>query len=217
MEAMIDNGEEWMAPLLEFRNWLVDTQDPSKKHLYRDVRRRSGQVQTWGENNDKLIWGPYKFEVRQEILRRLLVIQRSLQDSGDSDMELISPGELQEIRRLWRTELGDWEDTLPQIFREVFERDLAWTQNDEAVFDEESGALLDAICEQHDVPPSLVRELVNIEVELSGLARRSNIFKRIEATFSKDWRSESAVFEALNLQFDPSGEEDELEEAEHAV
>lgn len=213
MEAMIDNGEEWMAPLLELRNWLVETQDPARKHLYRDPRRRSGKVQMWGDNLDKVIWGPYKFEVRQEILRRLLTIQRILQDDEGQDVELISAGELHEIRRLWRTELGDWEDTVPRIFREVFGRDLAWQHNDEAVFDDESGKLLEAACKEHGVPAALVRELITIELDVSGLARRSNVFKRIEGALAKDWRSEDEIFEALNMQFG-LGED---EEAGHAV
>lgn len=217
MQAMIDNGEEWMAPLLEFRDWLVETQEPTKKHLFRDVRRRSGHVQMWGDDNDKVIWGPYKFEVRQEILRRLLTIQKEIQDDEDQDVELISPAELQEIRRLWKTELGDWEDTLPKLFREVFGRDLAWVQNDEAVFDEQSGELLEAACEEHGVPSSLVRELINIELELSGLARRSNIFKRIEGTLAKEWRSEGEIFEALNMQFGLDDEDEEAKEAGHVV
>ena len=31
MEGLIDNGEDWMLPLLEFRDFLAETQDPEKK------------------------------------------------------------------------------------------------------------------------------------------------------------------------------------------
>ena len=31
MEAMIDKGEDWMMPLLEFRDFLAATQDPREE------------------------------------------------------------------------------------------------------------------------------------------------------------------------------------------
>ncbi|MFN8059562.1 MAG: hypothetical protein U0Q12_10385 [Vicinamibacterales bacterium] len=57
MEAMIENGEEWMTPMLEFRDYLVTTQDPAQKRCIRDIRR-DGRVYLWGENKEKVIWGP---------------------------------------------------------------------------------------------------------------------------------------------------------------
>src|SRR6185437_5370779 len=117
MEAMIENGEEWMAPMLDFRDWLVTTQDPAQKRGIRDIRRRDGRVHFWGEQKDKVIWGPYKFIFRQEILRRILRAQCSVQGTGpDRDMALITMAELEEIRRIWRIECADWEDTLPKIW-----------------------------------------------------------------------------------------------------
>jgi len=38
MEAMVDSGEEWLEPLLEFREWLAETVDPERKHEFRDVK-----------------------------------------------------------------------------------------------------------------------------------------------------------------------------------
>jgi len=38
MEAMVDAGQEWLEPLLDFRNFLADTQDPAQKHEVRDHR-----------------------------------------------------------------------------------------------------------------------------------------------------------------------------------
>ena len=42
MEAMIDSGEEWLTPLLEYRDMLAETQDASRKEEFRDFRRKSG-------------------------------------------------------------------------------------------------------------------------------------------------------------------------------
>jgi len=45
MEALIDNGEVWLQPLLDFRNWLCETKDPSKKNKIRLTRRRTGKIE----------------------------------------------------------------------------------------------------------------------------------------------------------------------------
>lgn len=44
MESLIQNGEEWMAPLLEFRNKLAATNVPKDKDEYRNFKRRTGRV-----------------------------------------------------------------------------------------------------------------------------------------------------------------------------
>src|SRR5690606_32522619 len=99
MEAMVDNGEEWMLPLLEFRDWLTETQVPEKKYLYRQHKRRTGEILIEGRGLDgsrlrglkqideyiektgekiqdpKIIRGPYTLEFCKEILRRLLEVQ----------------------------------------------------------------------------------------------------------------------------------------------
>ena len=41
---MIDNGEEWLEPLLKFREVLASTQNPLVKLQVRDFKRRNGQV-----------------------------------------------------------------------------------------------------------------------------------------------------------------------------
>jgi len=44
MEALVDNGEEWLMPLLEFREWLATTIDPARKREFRDIKGRDGRV-----------------------------------------------------------------------------------------------------------------------------------------------------------------------------
>ena len=55
MEAMIDAGQDWMEPLLDLRDWLAATQDPSRKREFREVRRRNGRIQIWGAEADKIV------------------------------------------------------------------------------------------------------------------------------------------------------------------
>lgn len=194
MEAMIDSGEEWMQPLLDLRDWLSETRNPDQKYKYRELRRRNGQIQSWGPENKKFIWGPYKLEVRRQILRKLLDAQVAVRKHGpDPHAALISEEELHEIRRLWRSEEGDWQDFLPQIYRDATGQDLAWVEEDTAGSSTMDHQVLEAVCQEQNIPAGLVRELLDLERDLQGLGRRTSLYERIESILGKDWRDPEAV------------------------
>ncbi len=212
MEAMIDNGQDWMEPLLELRDWLAETATPSRKHEFREVRRRDGQVHIWGENNDKIIWGPYKLSVRKEILRRLLKAEKLVQRNGPDPMgRLISDEELHEIRRMWRSEEGDWQDSIPTIYREVTGQDLNWVDEDAAGSTLLDNGVLERVCQEQQLPPGIIRELIDLERDLQGLGRRTSVFDRIDKIMRKDWRSADEVFKQIGLNPEQLAEEAEAE------
>lgn len=194
MEAMIDNGEEWMIPMLDFRDWLSETQDPEKKHLYRDFKRRNGKITVV---DGKVIPGPYRKEVRKDMLRRLLEVQLSVQQYGPNPTEqLISDDELHEIRRIWRAEFPDWEDSVPRIYEEVTGETLAWVQDDIGTFTAEEYRLLDEICQDNEsFPTELIARLLEEERQMQGMHRRAGIFQRIESVLKEDWETEEMVSE----------------------
>src|SRR5690606_2185777 len=100
MEALVDSGQPWMEPLLEFRNQFSATQEPEKKRECRSFKRRDGRTLF---SHGRFIPGPYLPEYRKHLLRQLLELQRQVQIEGpDPDLALISPAELHEIRRIWR-------------------------------------------------------------------------------------------------------------------
>jgi DNA sulfur modification protein DndC len=99
MEALIDSGEEWMEPLLEFREWLAVTTDPERKREFRDIRGRDGRVILKKDGTPAA--RTYKLEVSKEMLEKVLRIQRDVQRNGpDPHVTLITEEELHEIRRL---------------------------------------------------------------------------------------------------------------------
>ncbi|MEH3107736.1 MAG: DNA phosphorothioation system sulfurtransferase DndC [Sphingomonas fennica] len=194
MEAMIDSGEEWLTPLLDYRDKLAATQDPAKKLKYRDYRRRTGKVSFIGET-DRVMPGPYTMDFRRELLRGLLETQRQVADeapAGEAPI-LIHEAELHEIRRLWRTENGDWPDSVPRIVRDTLGKDKGfvepdWVSEDAVAFTADDGELLNAICEENDVPTELVMRLLDIERASHGLKRRHAVHTRIEDAFKQEWR-----------------------------
>lgn len=195
MEGLIDNGEEWMLPLLEFRDFLAETQDPENKPEIREYRRRNGQITIL---NDKLVHGPYTLEFCKKLLEKLLTTQQQVRTDGpDPGINLITDDELEEIRRIWRTERQDWEDAVPQIYAEVVgKRD--WVVDDTISFDETDKEVLTALCTKKGVPVTLVAKLLDTERQMDGMNRRSKIQSRIDEIFHEDWRSEKEARNELN-------------------
>lgn len=196
MEAMIDSGEEWMQPLLEFRDELAATHEFKNKVRLRDFKRRDGQVKAKTKKNEDdspagLVRGPYYLEVCQRFLRRLLQIQEQIRKTGpDPNIELITKAELDEIRRIWRMERGDWEDSLPDIVRGVLGRDLDWVQDDHGSFTAVEARVLREVCSEARVPTDMVVKLLEAERQMQGMSRRSSIYTRIDTILREDWRGE---------------------------
>ncbi|MBI3825594.1 MAG: DNA phosphorothioation system sulfurtransferase DndC [Candidatus Rokubacteria bacterium] len=192
MEALIENGAEWLEPMLEYRDLLSSTQDPAVKGQVREFKRRNGQVAL--KDDGSIVYGPYKLAVRKDLLRRLLELQKRVRADGPNPKEqLISREELERIRALWRQEVQDWEDSVPKIYREVMGEDLDWVVDEQPGLSGEDRAILEGICERYNVPAAMVAKLIDLEREFHGMSRRAAIYQRIAAVFDEDWRSEAEV------------------------
>lgn len=199
MEALIESGMDWLEPLLEFRNELAETQNPEKKHLYRDYRRLNGKIKGMKKgDNWEIIRGPYTFEYSKYLLKKLLEAQKSVRQNGPyPNLTLILPEELFEIRRIWRTQRSDWEDSVAHTYKDVTGETLAWTKDDLGAFSHNEKEILKTICEAHNVPLRLVTKLLDVEQQLQGMTRRSSIYTRINEVFNEDWISEDEAKQAL--------------------
>jgi DNA sulfur modification protein DndC len=187
MESMVDNGEEWMQPLLDFRDELATHHKPEVKRQLRSYKRRDGKVSRKADGSLKSP-GPYRLQVRQDLLRKLLQVQQAVRREGpDPNATLISLDELQEIRRIWRTEEQDWEDSLPRIYHEVIGDELECVKDDVTNFTIRDQELLFDVARKHGVHGHLVAKLLDIERELHGMSRRAGIYERIGAVLGEDW------------------------------
>lgn len=191
MEAMIENGDAWMQPMLDLRDWLTETQIPENKPKIRDHRRRNGRVEFFDAGGDKrLIWGPYRLEFRKEILRKLLKAQVQVRKNGpDSKVDLIRLEELHKIRQLWLHEEGDWEDELPRIHKEETGETIDWLVDDHAGVGGIEKILLQEAAKKAGLPPGLMRELLDVERNHAGMSRRSGIYDKLDSVFGKDWEN----------------------------
>ncbi|MGD9948281.1 MAG: DNA phosphorothioation system sulfurtransferase DndC [Desulfobulbus sp.] len=200
MENLIDNGEEWMTPLLEFRDWLSETQDVDQKAKYRSHKRRDGQV-AYVRDGTRIAYGPYKLEWRKKFLERLLLIQKDLQLNGpDPTVKMISFEELELIREYWQEE--EWGDSVPEIYQLIIGDDHAWWSDDGVKYSFEDFQLLKQFCEEAGVNPALPTKLIDQERRMQGMSRRAGILQKIDRVFSEEWRSEGEILESLRMAND---------------
>jgi DNA sulfur modification protein DndC len=197
MQTLIDTGEEWMEPLLDFRDMLSATQEPEKKLIYREFKRRDGQVIV---KDDKFIPGPYKPEYRIKFLKDLLKLQVQLRkESPDPWISLITPEELYEIRRIWKKELPDLGDPIPYFYHEIVGEDLNWTQDETGSISGEELEIIKVVCENNSVPFRLITKLIETEKRMEGMGRRSGIFGEINSIFQEEWADQEEILERIAI------------------
>lgn len=197
MENLIQNGEDWMLPLLKFRDVLAKTTEPEQKDTYRNYKRRNGKVsyQYAKEGEDlaserKHIPGPYWLKYRKQWLKELLALEKKLNDDGHV-ISLITEPELHAIRQQWLRDPNepDWTDELPEIYRSVYGRNLDWVIDDQSRFDTYDAELLSDVSNKFDTSSEMVMKLIELEVSMEGLSRRHGIFDKIDSILKKDWGS----------------------------
>ena len=195
MESLIKNGEEWMQPLLTFRNELSETTKPENKDKFRNFKRRMGKVSYQRVKEGQALSderahvpGPYWMSVRQGWLKQLLFQEKQFNDAG-YQVTLITKPELHAIRQEWLNDPNepDWADTLPKIYRDVYAKDLSWVVNDNNNFGEIEAQILHQLGEQHDVSAEMVQKLLDLEISLEGLSRRTGVFDKIGTLLKQDW------------------------------
>ena len=186
MQAMIQNDQEkeWMLPLLQLRDEL-DTRDD--RHL-RDFRRQNGTVQLF---HDRPIHGPYKQEVREQWLRKVLEAQAFIRENGPEEVrniDLVTLEELEEIRRIWVVEKHEMEDILPNVYESTTGISYPYKRlDDNQVFGINEIELLKEICGNDHVHFQLVRELLAVEKRYSSMLRRSGVFEAIEKALKRGY------------------------------
>lgn len=203
MDGLIETGHTWLIPLRDFRNKLFETTDPAKKHIYRSARRRDGSITVMVDKDKPLdkdggkhVLGPYRMEVRKQLLRQLLENQKLINETNPDDRyELITHGELEQIRIQWRQDPNepDWDDSVPAIYREVMGVDVEWVTSDDFIFSTDESHLIQKLCDEHGLPAQLFMKLMELEISYEGYARRSNLQAEIRDLLERDWSDDETA------------------------
>ena len=186
LQRFINNGSKELVPLREFRNWLVSIrQDPA----FRDNKRRNGKV--YQKASGEYGFGPFKMTARQEILRRLLILQK------DTGFELITNEELKMIDTLWDLEGDLTRRNLVDIYYEVFGERLIWDEYKEPLYDFEIISELQNAAEDSEIPFELITKLIVMINSNKYIAKSSKLKKEFDRLLNQEWIHFDAIKEGL--------------------
>lgn len=179
MSALIDNGQHWMKPLLDFRDSLVEGRNISKNRM---STRRNGQKAVTEDGHNQ---GNYTPEYRNRLLKELLQIQKNIQQERPH-IALITNQELIAIQVVWNRDLI-FDYKVGNTYREVYDKEIS-TNNIKSLDDTER-RILKEIC-SGDMPYyHLIDNLITLQetktLMLSKYGLHNDVENRIES-FVKD-------------------------------
>lgn len=176
LEGLIESGEAWLEPLLEFRNWLKQIRDiPNYRESIRKSDRKRKKIaehfekdfnQT--EHRGHKVLGPFTFETRHEIFKRLMELHDRFSKRGIS---LISPEEIKAIETLWIYE----GDNIFSVLEVLDENQKSFSNNTIKYKNQ-----LREICSRYGTSEDLIERLLLVEKDFSKLSRRRGIYNRVE-------------------------------------
>jgi len=166
MEGLIDNGEEWMQPLADIRNFLIETRDNPEK--YRQKERRNGTI---NEN----LWGPYLFETRVEILKRILKAQKQIEKT--EGIELITHQEMVLIQYHWFRD-NFFRTKVSQVYNRIFQTQIDMSKQEEK--HKQEAELLKKSCKQEPKDVELIQDLLALQKTKTLMIRKRGLQSDID-------------------------------------
>ena len=175
MSGLIENGQKWMLPLLEFRNRLVENRNVSENRL---DKRRNGQEAV---REDGSFNGSYNHGYRYIILNDLLLIQKEIQKEKPH-ITLINNQELIAIQVIWNRD-GYFDKTVGKLYKEIYNKEIS-TNNIKSLDDTER-RILREVCEDDNEYYHLIDNLIALQetktLMLSKYGLHNDVEKRIES------------------------------------
>lgn len=176
LQNFINHGSTELIPLRDFRNWLVSIrQDPN----FRDNKRRNGKV--YQKENGEYGFGPFKMSARQEILKRLLMVEK------ETGFELITLDELKMIDTVWDSEGDLTRRKLVDIYYEVFGKKLPWDEYKEPLYEDKVVEELKKGAEEADIPFELITKLIVSINANKYAAKSSKVQKEFDKLINQEW------------------------------
>ena len=185
MSALIKNGENWMTPLLNYRDSLERERNISDNRL---ATRRNGQAAVTEDGHKQ---GNYTPEYRAKKLRELLELQKEIQETKPLT-ELITNQELIAIQVYWYRD-GIFDHKVGEIFAKIYGRDIE-TENANIENSIEK-RLLKTVCENNKNDYELISNLLTLQhsktLLLTNYGLQNDIEKRIEDFVKEEAKNEN--------------------------
>lgn len=207
LTGFIQNGYEELQPLLGYRNWLYSIRENEE---YRQRWRMNGSMYFLTTKNDKKKQGlgPFNLKGRKEMLKRLLEAEiayntmlhdrpTSIFNNQEHEyIHLIQPSELRLIRDHWVKD-GDWEDSLPKIYKETTGKELPIENLCEPLLRSDELRLLEELCDKEDLPSNVIKKLLQVEDKFADIKIRKGLMKEIDSILRQDWVHEEILQELM--------------------
>lgn len=187
LKAFIDRGETWLIPLRDFRNWLLELRVTPEA---RETKRRNGAM--YRKPDGTLGLGPFTLKTRQDILKRLLLLENELKIS------LISVDELKFIDSLWDQEGDLSRRNLVDIYHEVKGKQLPWDQYKQPMYEDDIINLIKEACVERNVEFELISKLL-VEIDsLKSFNRSDLITKAFNKIINQGWLHFESIEKGLS-------------------
>ncbi len=165
MRSLIEKGRNWMKPLYDFRIQLDQERNIISNRL---PFRRDGRPAV----NDM---GPYVFSYRASVLKRLLQVQKILQEH-DSKIKLISDQELIAIQVNWYRDFN-FGHSVSDIYNSIYKTSLIMDENSKNKLEAD---LIREVCKDNPEEGELIEQLLLLQKSKSLMKRRHGLPNDIE-------------------------------------
>lgn len=172
ISAQIENGQEWLIPLRDLRNWI---QEERNKPENRSHKRRNGTEAAIPHG------GVVEIKHRAEILEKVFIAQKQINDLGH-EVELVNKQELIAIQVVWYRDLY-FENTVSDIYNKVFNTHLDMKQHNELIQREEE--LLLSACNKDKKQFTLIQDLLKLEKSKTIMMKRRGLIEDIEKRYKQ--------------------------------
>lgn len=204
--GFVESGEEWLIPLVEFREWLMKNRD---NRDYRARMQRTGRIYRLkvmldritkeqkqiylnegydieiDEKGKEYFWvqglGPFNYEGRQLILKRLLETEEVV------GTELITMEELKEIEKIWHKEFDVKRDALANIYKEVKGKELPWADKIAPILEDSTINEIDNILDKYDIEKELYYRLLILTEDNKTYSNKTEYKKSLDKLLNQQW------------------------------
>ena len=170
MTSLIQNGQDWLMPLLKLRNQLVIERNSTDNRM---STRRNGRPAKDG-------LGSYSPKYRASVLKRVLAAQKQIQQTKP-DVELITSQELIAIQVIWYRDLI-FNQRVAEIYHATYDEDFDMKNQSKQI--EKELELLRKSCADSPDNVNLIQDLLSLQKNKSLLSKKrglkDDIEKRIE-------------------------------------
>lgn len=181
MSALVNKGQEWLKPLLDLRQSMVDERNVSENRL---PTRRNGQRAVTEDGHNQ---GNYTEKYRRDLLKEILVAQKKVQEYKPS-LDLITNQELVAIQVIWNRDLN-FNYRVSDVYNKVYNKEIEMKTNDEKLQKEID--LLKDVCKQNPTDYDLIQELLIMQKNKALLNRKRGLKDDMERVIEKYLKKEA--------------------------